>query len=164
VVGSVFVGAGVTVRFELVRPSEVSVDTAVESTSAARVATIAVVEGVLDLVATAFGTACLLALVDHPHVLPFVSISSSRLLSDDSGSLIGLVLGGAWVLVSYELIGSCEVCSHSTVETTCRTLSLHLALFEGALELVSRAFRVLLGDPLLVNPDVFTLVAVSSPR
>jgi hypothetical protein len=162
VVRAVLVRTRVAICLELVGRCEVSVHSAVESTSGT-LAALGVREGRLCFVATSFSvTASKLTLVDHPHILPFVSISSSRLLSDDSCALIWLILRGARVLVSNELMGTGEVSVNSTVETTRSTAS--VLVLEGALELVGGILRVLLGNSLLINPDVFPFVSVCCPR
>lgn len=157
VLRSVFGRTGIAVCLELVRRREVSSDTAVESTSDT-LATSVSLEGALCLVASWTLASCGLTLVDHPHVLPFGSILSSRLLSDDGCSLIGLVRCRAWVLVRHELVGTGEVRMHPAVETTSSRLVAFI--LKGALEFVGTSGRILLGNSLLVDPDVFSFVSV----
>jgi len=162
VVRAVLVRTRIAICLELVGRCEVSRHSTVESTSGT-LAALCVREVTLCFVATSFSvTPSKLTLVDHPHILPFVSISSSRLLSDDGCALIWLILGGARVLVSNELVGTSEVSVNTAVETTRCTDT--VLVLEGALELVSRILRVFLGYPLLINPDVFSFVSVCCPR
>jgi len=162
VVRSVFGRTGIVTCLELVRRREVSVDTAVESTGDT-LATAVSREGALCLVVTSLRSATLgLTLVDHPHVLPFGSIRSSRLLSDDSCGLIWLVRCRAWVLVRNELVGTGEVRIHPAVETTSDRFV--AVIRKGALKFVSSCGWVFLGNPLLVNPDVFSFVSVLCSR
>lgn len=85
---------GVVVRLEFVRRREVSMHTTIESSSNT-LATFCSLKSGLHLVVLL--TVSSLTLVDHPDVLPFVSVSSSRLFSNDSFGLIWLILGRARV-------------------------------------------------------------------
>ena len=97
-----------------------------------------------------------------PNVFSLVLVRSSWEFSDDGGSLIRLILIRARIIIILSNVRSSKVSRIIAVKTT--SFNFTITVLKSSFKFILSYLRLRARNCLLVNPNIFTFVLISSSR